>query len=233
MTALIVDDERLARAEMRRMLQAHPEIEIIGDAKNGDQALLYIPRLRPQVVFLDVQMPLRGGFDVLELLDDVPAIIFTTAYDHYALKAFEVSAVDYLVKPISPGRLAAAVAKLPARLAARSAAAAASPAALAGDRQIFLRDHERCWFVRLREVALLESVGNYTRLHFGTEHPLVLRSLNQLEARLDPTLFLRISRQHIVNIEAIERLDPWLNGGLRAKVRGGFEVTISRRQAQQ
>jgi len=222
---MIVDDERLARAELLRLLRAHPEVEVVGEAANAAQAEALLARLRPEVLLLDVAMPGGDGFALLEQLEDVPAVVFTTAYDHFALRAFEVSAVDYLVKPIVPARLAAALAKVAARLAA------APRPALAADRQIFVRDGERCWFVRLRDIALLESEGNYTRLRFGAERPLLLRSLNQLERRLDPELFFRASRRHLVNLEAIEGLDPWVNGGLRARLRGGLEVELSRRQA--
>ncbi|MGH9468479.1 MAG: LytR/AlgR family response regulator transcription factor [Terriglobales bacterium] len=224
MKALLVDDERLARAELRRLLAAHPQVEVQGEAASAAEAASLLERLRPDLLFLDVQMPGRSGFELLESLDEVPAVIFTTAYEQFALRAFEVSAVDYLVKPIVPARLAAALAKL------ESAAQAETP--LASDRQVFVRDGERCWFVRLSEVMLFASEGNYTRLHFGSERALILRSLDALEARLDPEVFFRASRQHIVNVTAIEQLDPWVNGGLRARLRGGLEVDISRRQSQ-
>lgn len=228
MRALIVDDERLARAELRRLLVPHPEIEIAAEARNADEAEVQLEAIHPDVLFLDVQMPGRSGFDLIEGRSDLPAVIFTTAYDQYALRAFEASALDYLVKPIAPARLAAAL----ARLQTRSQAPTPAPA-LSGDRQIFVRDGERCWFLRLRDIVLLESEGNYTRLHLATDpsRPLVGRSLNYLEERLDPALFFRASRRHIVNIECIERLDPWVTGGLRAKLRGGREIEISRRQA--
>ncbi|MGH9417218.1 MAG: LytR/AlgR family response regulator transcription factor [Terriglobales bacterium] len=230
MKALLVDDERLARRELARLLAAHPRIEVAGECASADEAETAIARLRPELIFLDVQMPGRSGFELLESLDAVPAVIFTTAFDEFALRAFEVSAVDYLVKPIVPARLAAAIAKLAARAPAQ--------APLDAERQIFVRDGERCWFVRLRDVLLFASEGNYTRLHFAParatgpgDHALVLRSLDALEARLDPEVFFRASRQHIVNTAAIERLDPWPNGGLRARLRGGLDVPISRRQA--
>lgn len=231
MKALLVDDERLARRELARLLAAHPQIEIVGECASAAEAERMLARLRPELMFLDVQMPGRSGFELLESLDDVPAVIFTTAFDAFALRAFEVSAVDYLVKPIVPARLAAAIAKLAPR--------EPEPAPLDAARQVFVRDGERCWFVRLGDVLLFASEGNYTRLHFASagaaragEHALILRSLDALEARLDPTVFFRASRQHIVNVAAIEGLDPWPNGGLRARLRGGLEVAISRRQAQ-
>lgn len=223
MRALLIDDERLARLELRRLLQAHPRVETVGEAASADEALVLIPRLRPDLLFLDVQMPGRSGFELLEALDDVPAVIFTTAFEQFALKAFEVSAVDYLVKPIVPARLAAALAKIEER---------PPSAPLDAGRRVFVRDGERCWFVRLRDVVAFESEGNYTRLYFGGDRALILRSLDALEARLDPEVFFRASRRHIVNLAAIEGLDPWPNGGLRARLRGGMEVEVSRRQAQ-
>lgn len=228
MKALLIDDERLARRELRRLLAAHPEVEITGEAASADEATGLIATQRPELLFLDVQMPGRSGFEMLESLEEVPAVIFTTAFEQFALRAFEVSAVDYLVKPIVPERLAAALAKLQAR--------PATEARLAADRQVFVRDGEHCWFVKLREVVLLESEGNYTRLHFVSggkgARAMILRSLDALEARLDPEVFFRASRQHIINVAAIEKLDPWVNGGLRAQLQGGLEVAISRRQSQ-
>src|SRR6516162_2263892 len=154
MKAILVDDERLARSELRRMLAPHAEIEIAGEARNGAEAESMVRELSPDLIFLDIQMPGMTGFELLERLEDVPQVIFTTAYDEYALKAFEVNALDYLMKPIAPGRLAAALAKVRPRPA---------PARL---EQVFVRDGERCWIVRLPDIFLLESVGNYTRVHF-------------------------------------------------------------------
>lgn len=227
MRALLIDDERLARVELRRLLKNHSEIEIIGEAQNADDALEQIRRLEPDVLFLDIQMPGRNGFQLLEELDEVPAVIFTTAHDEFALKAFEISALDYLVKPIVPARLAAAI----ARLFSPTAPSTAPPRALV-PRQIFVREGDRCWFVPLNEITLLESEGNYTRLIFGSNRPLLLRSLNYLEAHLDPEIFFRASRKHIINVTAIEAVDPWINGGFRVRLRGGHEVEISRRQAR-
>lgn len=224
MRALIVDDERLARNELRRLLAQHPEVTIVGEARDADGAARQLEELDPDLLFLDVQMPGRSGFELLESLDEVPAVIFTTAYDEYALRAFEVSAVDYLLKPIVPERLALAVRKAlhaPGR-------AAAEPSRL---QQVFVRDGDRCWLVKLDEIALLESEGNYTRIYFGQERPLILRSLNALEERLDLSVFFRASRKHIVNLRWIESITPWVNGGLLVKLKGGSEVEMSRRQA--
>jgi two-component system LytT family response regulator len=227
MKALIVDDERLGRAELRRLLERHPEVEIVGEARDADEAVQQIERLQPDLLFLDIQMPGRSGFELLEQLDRVPLVIFTTAYDEYALKAFEVNALDYLLKPVSPERLSAALARAALRTAKSPAAAPAGPST-----SIFVKDGERCWFVTLSDVVLLESEGNYARLFFGSNRPLVLRSLNYLEERLDPAIFFRASRKHILNLRFIESIDPWANGGFLVRLKGGFEVEMSRRQAQ-
>lgn len=223
MKALIIDDERLARVELRRLLEKHPEIAVVGEARDAGDALEQIGQLEPELLFLDIQMPGRNGFELLEQLDRAPLVIFTTAYDEYALKAFEVNALDYLLKPVAPERLAAAVAKV-------SGLKAKPP--MAADQQIFVKDGERCWFVALKDIVLLESEGNYTRLYFGCNRPLVLRSLNYLEERLDASLFFRASRKHILNLKFIEAIDAWPNGGFRVRLKGNLEVEMSRRQAQ-
>ena len=219
MNALIIDDERMARQELRRLLSAHPSILIAGEANSGEQALELISRHTPDVIFLDVQMPGMSGFQLLELLDDVPQVIFTTAYDEYALKAFEVNALDYLMKPIVPVRLAAAVTKLRPRQ----------------DRvrmeRVFVKDGERCWLVRVSDILLLESEGNYTRLHFANERPLVYRSLAALEERLDPAVFFRAGRQCILNLKWVDGVQTGVGGNLTVRMRGGKCVELSRRQS--
>jgi two-component system LytT family response regulator len=217
MKALIVDDERIARQELRRLLTAHPEIEIVGEARNGDEALAAIAQIAPDVVFLDIQMPGMTGFDLLERLEDVPQIIFTTAYDAYAIKAFEVNALDYLMKPIAPERLAAALGKI-------------RPPSKPLE-QVFVRDGDRCWIVRISEIYLLESEGNYTRLCFGKERPLILRSLAALEARLDPAVFFRAGRRHIVNLKWIDHVENGVTGNLVVTLKTGQAIDLSRRQS--
>jgi two-component system LytT family response regulator len=226
MKALIIDDERLARAELRRLLAAHPEIEIAGEARNGAEALTLIGSLTPDVIFLDVQMPGMSGFELLEQLDEAPQVIFTTAFDRHAVQAFTANALDYLLKPIAADRLAAAVAKLQ-RVAHRTPSATVKPLL---DR-VFVRDGDRCWLVQLSDIVLLESEGNYTRLFFGKDKPLISRSLATLEERLDPTLFFRASRQHMVNVKAIEKVDTNVAGNLIVTLRGGHAVEMSRRQS--
>ena len=219
MTALIVDDERLARLELRRLLAAHPEVEIVGEARNAEEALDLARNLQPDVLFLDIQMPGMTGFDLLERLEDVPQVIFTTAYDAYALKAFEVNALDYLLKPVAPARLAAALAKV--RITPRQERL----------ERVFVRDGDRCWIVRLPDIFLLESEGNYARVYFGQERPLIRRSLNALEEQLDPTMFFRADRRRILNLKWIEKVEVAASGGLLVTLRGGHAVEMSRRQS--
>lgn len=219
MKALIVDDERLARLELRRLLAAHPGVEIAGEARTGEEALALTAQLAPDLLFLDIQMPGMTGFDLLERIEDLPQVIFTTAYDQYALQAFEVNALDYLLKPIAPARLAAALGRVRPR---------AAPARL---EQVFVRDGERCWIVRLPDIFLMESEGNYTRLYFGSERPLIRRSLNSLEEQLDPAMFFRAGRKEILNLKWIETVDLSVAGGLLVTLRGGRTVEMSRRQS--
>lgn len=220
MRALIVDDERLARVELRRLLGAHPEVEIVGEARHAEEARTLIAELDPDLLFLDIQMPAGTGFDLLEQLEEVPDVIFTTAYDQWAIKAFEVNALDYLMKPVDPKRLAAALVRVKPKPAAKKLT------------QVFVRDGERCWIVPIGGIMLLESEGNYTRLHFGKERPLIRRSLAALEAQLDPAAFFRASRQAIVNLGWIEKADLSPSGGLSVQLRNGAIVEISRRQAE-
>lgn len=225
MKALLVDDERLARAGLRRLLKAHDDITIVGEAANAEEAATQIQRLHPDVVFLDVEMPGRSGLEMLEGLTELPAVIFTTAHQDYAVRAFEFSAVDYLLKPIVGERLAAALDRL-------RRAAKAREAGTDRDQRVFLRDGERCWIVALEEIRMLESEGNYTRVYFGENRPLIYKSLNALEARLNPAIFFRASRSHIVNLRNIQALAPQPDGGLVATLTGGLKIGISRRQSR-
>ena len=233
-TAIIVDDERLARNELKKMLTDYPEIEIIGEAGNVDDALKLIEELGPDILFLDIQMPAKTGFDLLAELDTVPTVIFTTAHDEYALKAFEVNALDYLLKPIDPKRLSDAIQKvmfLEEREIVNNENRSENKSFLNDGDQVFVKDGEKCWFVKLSEIRLFESVGNYARVFFGTNKPLILKSLNSLEERLDPKTFFRANRKHIVNLRMIEKVEPFFNGGLLLEIKGGEKIEVSRRQA--
>lgn len=231
MRAVIVDDERLAREELRRLLAAHPDIEIVAEGRDADEAEALLAEHRPDLLFLDIQMPGRSGLEMLESLEDVPLVIFTTAFEEYALRAFEVSALDYLLKPVAPQRLARALAR--ARERAAVAPAGPAPAARLGPlRQVFVREGERCWLVRLADIKLLQSEGNYTRIHFAAQRPLVPRSLAALEARLDPEIFFRANRAAIVNLRWVAAVTPEVDGGYALELREGPRVAVSRRQAR-
>ena len=231
--ALIIDDERLARNELKKLLLEFPEIEVVGEASNATEGLEKIENLSPDLVFLDIQMPGKTGFDMLTELDSAPHVIFTTAYDEYALKAFEVNALDYLMKPVEPKRLADAIQKLQIAEEKELAATMAgiNRGILSDHDQVFVKDGERCWFVKLGEVRLFESVGNYAKVFFGAYKPLILKSLNSLEERLDEKIFFRANRKHIVNLRMIEKIEPYFNGGLLLELQGGEKIEVSRRQA--
>lgn len=234
MKAIIIDDERLARTELRKLLQDFPEVEIVDEASNAEEGLQKIENHNPELIFLDIQMPGKTGFDMLSELDHAPQVIFTTAYDEHALKAFEVNALDYLLKPVEPRRLADAIEKLK-----RSSPPAPmdktnthfEPTSILGENdQVFVKDGERCWFVKLSDVRLFESVGNYAKVFFGTNKPLILKSLNALEERLDDRVFFRANRKHIVNLRMIDKIEPYFNGGLLLELKGGEKIEVSRRQ---
>jgi two-component system LytT family response regulator len=226
MRALIVDDEPPARRELRRLLSDFTWVEVVGDAANVNQAEQMISSLTPELLFLDIQMPGGSGFDLLSRLEELPQVIFTTAYDEHAVRAFEVDALDYLLKPIDPKRLAEALSRV------NSAQVARTPPPDNALQQIFVRDGARCWFVPLREVRLLSSEGNYVRLSWGKTQPLLGRALAALERRLDPNRFFRANRQQIINLDFIENVELGVNGRLHAQLRDGPEVEISRRQAR-
>lgn len=232
-TALIIDDERLARNELKKLLADFPEVNVIGEAANAKEGLEKIESLAPDLIFLDIQMPGKTGFDLLQELDRAPHVIFTTAYDEFALKAFEVNALDYLMKPVEPKRLADALHKLEMAedKEAGSGGAGIHRGMLGENDQVFVKDGERCWFVKLAEVRLFESVGNYAKVFFGTNKPLILKSLNSLEDRLDDKVFFRANRKHIINLRMIDKVEPFFNGGLLLDLKGGEKIEVSRRQA--
>lgn len=230
MRAVIADDERLARQELKSMLATYPGIEIVGECADAKSAIETINSLRPDVVFLDIQMPGKTGFDVLEEITFVPEVIFVTAHDEFALKAFEVNALDYLLKPVQGARLSDAIKKISERVRENQVASEKANILGEGD-QVFVKDGEKCWFVKLSDVRLFESEGNYVRLFFGTSRPLILRSLNYLDERLNQKTFFRASRKHIINLQWVDNIESWFNGGLLVKLKGGETVEISRRQA--
>lgn len=228
-TALIADDERLARAELKQLLEKIPNVEIIGEATNGNEVVEQVEKLNPDLVFLDIEMPGKNGFEALESLSIVPQIIFVTAYDEFAIKAFDSNALDYILKPVNFNRLEKAVNKVVDEKPSLPPTNADDK--LNKDSQIFIKDGEKCWFVKLSEIRLFESEGNYVRLYFEHNKPMILKSLNNLEERLDEKHFFRVSRKHIINLDFIEKVDAWFNGGLRVKLKSGELIEISRRQS--
>ncbi|MFZ9220704.1 MAG: LytR/AlgR family response regulator transcription factor [Sediminibacterium sp.] len=230
--AIIIDDERLARNELKKLLLQHPEISIIDEASSVEEGIEKIDLSHPDLIFLDIQMPGKTGFDLLAELEKAPRVIFTTAYDEFALKAFEVNALDYLLKPIDPQRLADAIQKLQTEIALEQASLmGVNRGPLSESDQVFVKDGERCWFVKLADIRLFESVGNYAKVYFDSNKPLILKSLNALEDRLDERVFFRANRKHIINLHWIEKIEPFFNGGLLVELKGGEKIEISRRQS--
>jgi two-component system LytT family response regulator len=235
MRTLIVDDERLARNELKRLLEPYTKIEIVGEAANAEEALVMIDELQPELLFLDIQMPGKNGFELLSSIEGKsPEVIFTTAYDEYAIKAFEFNALDYLLKPIDNERLKETIHRIEENQAQPETSNVPHERVekiLGETDQVFVKDGEKCWFVKLGKIRLFESMGNYVRLHFDDQKPLVLKSLNNLEERLDPNTYFRANRKHIINLHWIEKIEPWFSGGLLVTLQGGDKIEISRRQA--
>lgn len=226
MKVIIVDDERLARKELQSLLVKFPNVEVIAECDSVQTALVEIERLKPDLVFLDINMPGKDGFALLEELNFIPEIIFVTAYDEYAIKAFEVNALDYLLKPIQSERLEEAINKF------------SSPEVIGNtsqklglNDQVFVKDGEKCWFVKLANVPMFESEGNYVRVYFENNKPLILKSLNNLANKLDENVFFRANRKYIINLNWIDTIESWFNGGLMVKLKTGVKIEISRRQA--
>lgn len=234
MRVLIVDDERLARKELVRLLKAHPEAQVVGEAANADEARVKLAEVKPDLVFLDVQMPGENGFELLESLENVPQVVFCTAYDEYALRAFDVNALDYLLKPVDPARLDQALKRVESLRDESPGEPDPVPRTgpLQPDERVFVREGDRCWFVPVRSLRLLESEGNYTRLHFDDHKPAVFRSLNAMEERLSAETFFRANRAQVINLEFIEKIEPWFSGSYVVTLRGGDRVELSRRQSQ-
>ena len=225
---IIIDDERLAREEVKRALENYPDFEIIGEASNADKAKDLIENTHPDIIFLDIHMPEKSGFDLLDELGTVPQVVFTTAYDQYAVRAFEVNALDYIVKPIREERFAKAIEKIKKELANAEKEA---PAPFLLHRKIFIKDGEDCYFIPLSSISLIESLENYARLHFDGKPVMIKRSLNLLEKKLDPSLFFRINRSQIINTDYITKIHPYFNHKLQITLSTGETLEISNRQS--
>lgn len=226
-TAIIIEDEYLAAEELLKMLSVHPEIEVLAIADSVASALEQIEQHKPQLIFLDINLNGASGFDILEKLDEVPSVIFVTAYDQYALKAFEVSALDYLLKPINPQRLSEAIQKIKKQFLPTEQ----KVSQLSMDKRIFIKDGEQCFFVPLAEVHLMESFGNYVRIYYGNNKPLLHKSLNYLEEKLPDSHFFRANRQYLINIHFIKNIESYFNNTLQVEMPDGIKIEISQRQS--
>ncbi len=228
---VIVEDSRLARNELKELIKGHSALELIGEAENVDDGFELIQKNRPDLLLLDINMPEKDGFDLLEMLDEVPITVFTTAYDEYAIKSFEYNALDYLLKPINEKRFSLAVEKVKEKLAGNQQEEVPAEKRLTGNSQIFIKDGEKCWLVKVGDISHFEIVGNYTRVFFQNEKPLLYKSLNQVEEKLPANYFFRPNRQQIVNTNFIAKVIPWFNGTLKLEMQNGEEIEVSRRQS--
>lgn len=227
-TAIIVEDSRLARLELKELIKSHPEIELIAEAENVAKAYELITAKNPDLLFLDINMPEKDGFQLLEMLDTIPIVVFTTAYDEYAIKSFEYNAFDYLLKPIHQDRFDKTIQKLVPFLQEKEKF---NQKQHTKSDQIFIKEGEHCWMVKLEEITLFEIEGNYTRVYFNNNKPLIYKSLNKIEEKLPSNLFFRVNRQQIINLSKITKVTPWFNGKLKLVLANGLAIETSRRQA--
>jgi two-component system LytT family response regulator len=224
---LVVEDSRLARKEIVQMLLEIDAFDSIKEAANGEEARAILDEFQPNVIFLDIHLPGMTGFDFLESLQQIPKVIFTTAYDEYAIKSFDYNAVDYILKPIKKQRLEKAIEKLNLHEAPLKSERLDFP-----NQQVFIRDGEKCWFVKINDIRIFESIGNYSRVYFDDNKPMIQRSLNYLESVLDGSIFFRINRQQIINLNFIEKLDTWFTGKLKVTMKTGEVLEVSRRRSK-
>jgi two-component system LytT family response regulator len=238
--ALIADDEPLARERMRSLLGAEQDIEIVGEARDGVETDEAILSQSPDLVFLDVHMPKLDGFEVIQTVgpDRMPAVVFVTAYDQHALRAFEVQALDYLLKPFDGERFQGALKRVRRQIDTRETGDIGQrllalvrdlrPAGQSRTDRLVVKSGGRLYFLRADEIDWIEAAGNYVRLHVGAEGHLLRETMNSIESRLNPEIFFRIHRSHIVNIERIKELQPWFNGEYVVILRNGARLTLSR-----
>jgi two-component system LytT family response regulator len=229
---VIVEDSELARLELKNLLLAHPEINIIAEAEDVNSAVTIISEKSPDLVFMDIDLPGGNAFDILARLTVIPPLIFTTAFDNFALDAFEFNTVDYLLKPIKKERLTKALNKLLSNMSANiNDQPSNAVELLSGDSQFFVKDGEKCWLIKVNDVRYIEAIGNYSRIHFAEQSPMHYSSIQKIEQRLDPKKFFRINRQELVNLNYIVAIEPWVTGGLRLTLSCGKELEVSRRQS--
>ncbi len=225
MKAIIVEDSRLARKELVRLLQSIPEVEVVAEAEHPDDAKKLIEKHCPDLLFLDIHMPGKNGFELLDELEIKPKVIFTTAYDQYALRSFDYEAVDYLLKPIEMERLKKAIEKLSTYVATDN------QPKLEAQSSVFVKDGDNCWMVKLSDIYLIQTSGNYSQLFFEREKPLIYKTLNQLEQRLPNSSFFRANRQQIVNVDHIKKIEIGVSGNLDLIMHQGITIETSRRHS--
>ncbi len=228
MRAIIIEDSRLARLELKELLKDFPEIELVGEAENAEEGKALIEKENPDILFLDIHMPGKDGFELLQELETVPHVIFTTAFNEYAIKSFEFNTIDYLLKPISSERLGKAIAKASDRISVNGN----KSEKLNEESRVFVKDGEKCWFVTVKDIRLLVGQGNYTQVYFDNNKPMVLKSLQHFENVLDDSVFIRANRQQIINLKYVEGGAAWFNGRLKLKLTSGEEIEVSRRQTE-
>lgn len=224
MKALIVEDSRLARVELKEQLKAHSFIELVGEAENVPQALELIAQHQPELLFLDIHMPKQTGFDLIEQLNYQPQIIFTTAYSEFAAQSFDVDATDYLLKPITAKRLQQAINKLNINTSEQRTSA------LTLESAFFVKDRDQSWFIKLNQVTLFESIGNYTRVYFNNQKPMIYKALSAIEKRLPEAHFFRASRNFIINVNAINNIEHNVGNSIEITLNNAMRVEVSRRQ---
>ena len=229
--AVIIEDSRLARNELKELIKEHKEIQLLGEAENVDNGYNLIIETKPDLLFLDINMPEKDGFELLEMLDEVPLVIFTTAFDEYAIKSFEYNAFDYLLKPINQKRFSQSINKVFEKANDNLSPEVKKGNALSLDKQIFIKDGEKCWLVKIQDISMFEIVGNYTRVFFENNKPLIYKSLAQIEEKLPEDVFFRANRQQIININEVKKVVSWFNGKLKIEMNSGEEIEISRRQS--
>ena len=249
MKVLIIEDSRLARLELKELLQAYPQLELVGEAADVPTALKLVAAKQPDLLLLDIDLGGATAFDLLAELVFVPKIIFTTAFAEHALQAFNYPTVDYLLKPVTAERLALALAKLPLPSLANAAQATTTQTStdqnpgeessashpperlLQADSNFFVKDGEDCYFLKISDVRWFEAIGNYSKVHLKSAAPMVYRTLASIEQRLAPGLFFRANRQQLVNLTAVVSIEPSVSGGLTLRLQCGTEVEVSRRQS--
>jgi two-component system LytT family response regulator len=233
-TVFIIDDERLAREELKLLLQSLEMVELIGEASSGEEAKRLLPSLEPDILLVDINMPGMNGIEFVKELNNPPYVIFVSAHEDHAISAFSVGAFDYLLKPINPNRLKESFNRILQDEQDEWDSVKEQPLEkkkLTITDKVYIRDGDKSWFVSLTDIRLFESDGNYVKVHFHQNKPMLLRSLNSFQELLDPHFFFRANRKHIVNIEWISSVETWFNGGLMVELKTGEKIEISRRQA--